>query len=70
MVTKSFFRDNNVLSSAVKEMPKLISTESKINILKEEDLIKEIYEFQINNLRDHTQKRGIRYSHLSVENLK
>jgi hypothetical protein len=31
-------------------MPKLISTESAINILKEEDLIKEIYEFQINNL--------------------
>jgi hypothetical protein len=34
-----------------KEMPKLISTtESAINILKEEDLIKKYMSFQINNL--------------------
>ena len=37
-------RNNNVFSFNGKEMPKLISTESAINILKEEDLIKEIYE--------------------------
>jgi hypothetical protein len=40
-----------------KEMPKLISTESAINILKE-DLIKEIYEsFKLITFRDHTQKK-------------
>lgn len=65
------FRDNNVFSFNDKEMPKLISTESAINILKEEDLIKEIYEsFKLIIFRDHTQKEGIRYSHLSVEKLK
>lgn len=65
------FRDNNVFKFNGKEMPKLISTESAINILKEEDLIKEIYEsFKLIIFRDHTQKEGIRYSHLSVEKLK
>jgi len=53
------------------EMPKLISTESAINILKEEELIKEAYEsFKLIILRDHTQNEGIRFSHLSVKKLK
>lgn len=65
------FRDSNVFNFNGTEMPKLISTESAINILKEEDLIKEIYEsFKLIIFRDHTQKEGIRYSHLSVEKLK
>lgn len=54
-----------------KEMPKLNSNESAINILKEEDLIKEIYEsFKLIILRDHTQKEGVRFSGLSIEKLK
>lgn len=65
------FRDNNIFKFSGKEMPKLISTESAINILKEEELIKEIYDsFKLIIFRDHTQKEGIRYSHLSVEKLK
>ncbi len=53
------------------EMPKLISTESAINILKEEDLIREVYEsFKLIILRDHTQKEGVRFSHLSIAKLK
>lgn len=53
------------------EMPKLISTESSINILKEEELIKEVYEsFKLIILRDHTQKVGNQFSHLSIEKLK
>lgn len=54
-----------------KEMPKLISTESAINILKEEDIIKDVYEsFKLIILRDHTQKEGVRFSGLSIEKLK
>lgn len=54
-----------------KEMPKLTSNASAVNILKEEDVIKEIYDsFQLMILRDHTQKEGIRFSHLSMEKLK
>jgi predicted ATPase len=53
------------------EMPKLISTESSINILKEEELIKDVYEsFKQIILRDHTQKAGNQLSHLSIEKLK
>ena len=53
------------------EMPKLISTESAINILKEEELIKDVYEsFKLIILRDHTQKEGVRFSQLSIEKLK
>lgn len=53
------------------EMPKLISTESAINILKEEDLIKDVYEsFKLIILRDHTQKQGVTFSHLSIKKLK
>lgn len=53
------------------EMPKLISTESAINILKEEDLIKDVYDsFKLIILRDHTQKIGNQFSHLSIEKLK
>jgi predicted ATPase len=63
--TMEKFRFNN------NEMPKLISTESAINILKEEDLIKDIYEsFKLIILRDHTQKEGVKSSHLSIEKLK
>ncbi len=59
------FRFNN------NEMPKLISTESAINILKEEELIKDVYEsFKLIILRDHTQKEGVRFSQLSIEKLK
>jgi len=54
-----------------KEMPKLTSIESAINILKEEDNIREIYDsFRLIILRDHTQKEGVRYSGLSIEKLK
>ena len=60
---KFFF--NNV------ELPKLNSSESAINILKEEEQIKEIFEnFRLIILRDHTQKEGMRYSRLSIEKLK
>ena len=53
------------------EMPKLTSNQSAIAILKEEDIIKEIYDsFQLIILRDHTQKEGIRFSRLSIEKLK
>lgn len=53
------------------EMPKLISTESAINILKEEELISELYEsFKLIIYRDHTQKEGVRFSRLSIEKLK
>lgn len=53
------------------EMPKLISTESAINILKEDDTISDIYEsFKLIILRDHTQKEGVRFSRFSVEKLK
>ena len=54
-----------------KEMPKLISTESAINILKEEDLIKDAYDsFKQIIYRDHTQKEGIRFNVLKREKLK
>lgn len=61
---ESFLFDN-------KEMPKLNSSESALNILKEENEIKEIFEsFKLIILRDHTQKEGVRFSGLSVEKLK
>ena len=64
-------RDSNKFSFQGTEMPKLSSTESAINILKEEELIKEIYEsFNLIILRDHTQKEGVRFSGLSIEKLK
>lgn len=51
-----------------KEMPKLVSTESAIHILKEEELIKEVYEnFKLIILRDHTQKIGFRYTGVNIE---
>lgn len=54
-----------------KEMPKLISTESAINILKEEDLISELHDsFKLIIYRDHTQKEGVRFSRYSIEKLK
>ncbi|CAG5080083.1 AAA family ATPase [Parvicella tangerina] len=54
-----------------KEMPKLSSIESAMNILKEEDLIKDAFNsFKSIVLRDHTQKEGVRYSSLSIEKLK
>ena len=54
-----------------KEMPKLNSNESAINILKEEDLIKEIFDsFKLIVFRDHTQKEGVRFSGFSIEKLK
>lgn len=60
----SFLFDN-------KEMPKLNSSESALNILKEENQIKEIFEsFKLIILRDHTQKEGLRFSGLSIEKLK
>lgn len=60
----SFLFDN-------KEMPKLNSSESALNILKEENQIKEIFEsFKLIILRDHTQKEGVRFSGLSIEKLK
>ncbi len=60
----SFLFDNS-------EMPKLSSTESAISILKEEDLIKDIYDgFQLIILRDHTQKEGITFSRFNIEKLK
>lgn len=60
----SFIFDN-------KEMPKLNSSESALNILKEENEIKEIFEsFKLIILRDHTQKEGVRFSGLSIEKLK
>ncbi|MFY9243149.1 MAG: AAA family ATPase [Polaribacter sp.] len=53
------------------EMPKLISTESAINILKEEELISDLHEsFKLIIYRDHTEKEGIRFSRLSIEKLK
>lgn len=54
-----------------KEMPKLISTESAINILKEEELISDLYDsFKLIIYRDHTQKEGLRFSRFSIEKLK
>ncbi|WP_405325984.1 AAA family ATPase [Leeuwenhoekiella sp. LLG6367-2.1] len=54
-----------------KEMPKLISTESAINILKEEELILDLSEsLKLIIYRDHTQKEGVRYSRLSIKKLK
>lgn len=54
-----------------KEMPKLISTESAINILKEEDLIADLHDsFKLIIYRDHTQKEGVRFSRFSIEKLK
>lgn len=54
-----------------KDMPKLISTESAINILKEEDLIADLHDsFKLIIYRDHTQKEGVRYSRFSIEKLK
>lgn len=53
------------------EMPKLISTESAINILKEEELISDLYDnFKLIIYRDHTQKEGVRFSRFSIEKLK
>ena len=53
------------------EMPKLISTESAINILKEEELIKEIYEsFKLIILRNHRQNENIRISNSFFNNSK
>lgn len=53
------------------EMPKLISTESAINILKEEELISDLYDnFKLIIYRDHTQKEGVRFSRFSIERLK
>lgn len=64
-------RDINNFIFNGKEMPKLISTESSINILKEEEIIKEVYEsFKLIIYRDHTQKEGVRFSRLSIEKLK
>jgi len=68
---KIISRNSNVFLFNDKEMPKLTSNESAIAILKEEDIIKEIYDsFQLIILRDHTQKEGIRFSRLSIEKLK
>lgn len=68
---KIISRNSNVFLFNDKEMPKLTSNESAITILKEEDIIKEIYDsFQLIILRDHTQKEGIRFSRLSIEKLK
>jgi len=54
-----------------KEMPKLISTESAINILKEEELISDLHDsFKLIIYRDHTQKEGVRFSRFSIERLK
>lgn len=54
-----------------KEMPKLASNESSINILKEEKLVEDIYRaFKLIILRDHTQKEGVRFSGLSIKKLK
>jgi len=54
-----------------KEMPKLISTESAINILKEEELISDLHDsFKLIIYRDHTQKEGVRFSRFSIEKLK
>lgn len=55
-----------------KEMPKLSSYESALNILKEEDLIKDIHkEFELIILRDHTQNEGVRlFSQSSLLKLK
>jgi len=64
-------RTNSLFTFNGKEMPKLNSNESAINILKEEDIIKEIYEsFKLIILRDHTEKEGIRFSGFSIEKLK
>lgn len=59
--TEKFYLDG-------KEMPKLISTESAIHILKEEESIKEVFEnFKLIILRDYTQKIGLRYTGLNIE---
>lgn len=64
-------RDHESFLFNDKEMPKLNSSESAINILKEENIIKEIYDsFKLIILRDHTQKEGLRFSGLSIEKLK
>ena len=64
-------RASNKFMFDKKEMPKLISTESAINILKEEDLIKDSYDsFKQIVYRDHTQKEGIKFSSLRREKLK
>jgi len=53
------------------EMPKLDYTKSPIYLLKEEELIKDVYEsFKLIILRYHTQKEGVRFSQLSIEKLK
>ncbi len=53
------------------EMPKLTSTESAINILKEEDLIRDIYQsFKLIIYRDHTEKEGLTFRRSSIEKLK
>lgn len=54
-----------------KDMPKLSSTESAINILKEEEKIKEAYDgFKLIVFRDHTKKEGLSFSQLSIEKIK
>lgn len=64
-------RDSSKFIFDGKEMPKLISTESAINILKEEELIKDAYDsFKQIVYRDHTQKEGIKFSSLRREKLK
>lgn len=64
-------RTSSLFTFNEKEMPKLNSNESAINILKEEEVIKEIYEsFKLIILRDHTEKEGIRFSSFSIEKLK
>jgi ABC-type transport system involved in cytochrome c biogenesis ATPase subunit len=64
-------RDSNKFTFNNVEMPKLISTESAIHILKEEELIKDAYDsFKLILFRDHTQKEGIRFGNLSIEKLK
>lgn len=69
--TKIIERNIDTFLFKEKEMPKLNSNESAINILKEEKDIKEIYDsFKLIVLRDHTQKEGVRFSGLSVEKLK
>lgn len=64
-------RDSNSFSFNGVEMPKLNSHESALNILNEEEIIKNISNsFKLIILRDHTQKEGVRFSRLSIEKLK
>jgi predicted ATPase len=52
-------RDSNSFLFNDKEMPKLTSNESALNILKEENLIEDIHNaFKLIILRDHTQTEG------------